>query len=183
MKILFSENEELAQQPNKSPADASAQDAGQVTAPAADIQEIDEAIAAGRKVFAGLEEVIEALDSARKWGIWDILGGGLFSTLTKNSRINKAQEGISKVQRLMHQFKRELNDVQNQVELGIDISDFESFADVFLDGFIFDVIVQTKITDALAQAHQAKGVVFQVVSNLEELKRTAQRKQSRRAEL
>ena len=121
------------------------------------------------------------MNSARKWGIWDILGGGLLSTLIKHSRIDKARAGINTVRRLMHQFRKELNDVQNQVELGIDISDFEAFADVFLDGFIFDVIVQTKITDALAQAHQAKGVVFQVVSNLEELKRTAQRKQSRRA--
>jgi hypothetical protein len=153
------------------------------SAPAADIKEIDEAIAAGRKVLAGLEEVTEALNSARKWGIWDILGGGLFSTLIKHSRIDKARAGINKVRRLMQQFRKELNDVQNQVELGIDISDFESFADIFLDGFIFDVIVQTKITDALAQARQAKANVFRVVNNLEGLRRTVLREQSSRAEL
>ncbi len=78
----------------------------------------------------------------------------------------------------MRQFKRELADVRNQVELGINISEFESFADVFLDGFIFDWIVQTKITDALAQAHQARATVFQAVRELEELRRATQRKQS-----
>lgn len=164
MKTQFPENEAPLQQTAQTLA--------------VEIKEIDEAIAAGRNVVAGLEQVIEALDSARKWGIWDMLGGGLFSTLTKHSRIEKAREGINNVQRQMRQFKRELADVRNQVELGINISEFESFADVFLDGFIFDWIVQTKITDALAQAHQARARVFQAVRELEELRRATQRKQN-----
>lgn len=178
MNTPLSENKELLHQTKQAMTDEPAQYAEQVAALQAKVKEIDEAIAAGRKVLVGLEEVIEALDSARKWGIWDMLGGRLFSTLAKHSRIDRAREGIDNVRRMMHQFKRELTDVQNQVELRIDISDFESFADVFLDGFVFDWIVQNKINDALSQAHQAKAAVFQVVSNLEGLKRAAQRKQS-----
>ena len=144
----------------------------------AEIKEIDEAIAAGKNVVAGLEQVIESLDSARKWGIWDMLGGGLLSTAVKHSRIDKARQGINNVQRQIHQFKKELADVRSQVELRIDISEFESFADYLFDGFIVDWIVQSKINDALSRARQARATVFQAVSELEALKRTTQRKQS-----
>jgi len=159
-------------------ADASVQDAEQVAALQAEIKEIDEAIAAGREVVAGLEQVVETLDSARKWGIWDMLGGGLLSTAIKHSRIDKARQGINDVQRQMRRFTKELADVRNQVELRVDISDFELFADYLFDSFIVDWLVQSKINDALSRAHQARATVFQAVSELEGLKRTAQRKQS-----
>ncbi len=144
----------------------------------AKVKEIDEAIAAGREVLEELERAIESLESARKWGIWDMLGGGFFSTFIKHSRINKGRESIDNVHRLMRRFKKELADVQGLGALKIDIDDFATFADYFLDGFIVDWIVQTKINDALAQARQARAKVFRVVSELEGLKRTAQRKQN-----
>ena len=50
-------------------------------------KEIDEAIEAGRKALQALDEAVEKLGSAKRWGIWDIVGGGLVSSLVKHSRI------------------------------------------------------------------------------------------------
>jgi len=178
MNTPLSDNKDLLHQTNQAMADEPVQYTEQIAALQAEVKEIDEAIAAGRNVIAGLEQVVESLDSARKWGIWDMLGGGLLSTAVKHSRIDRARQGINNVQRQMHEFKRELADVRNQVELRIDISEFESFADYIFDGLIADWIVQSKINDALSRVRQAKATISQVVSELEGLKRTAQRKQS-----
>lgn len=178
METSFSEQDEPLPQTDQAMADEPVPYTEQVAALQAEIKEIDEAIAAGRNVITGLEQVVESLESARKWGIWDMLGGGLLSTAVKHSRIDKARQGIDNVQRQMHLFKRELADVRGQVELRIDISEFESFADYLFDGFIIDWLVQSKINDALSRARQARSTIFQAVSELEGLKRTAQRKQS-----
>ena len=45
-------------------------------------------------------------------------------------------------------FQRELNDVGEALHLQIEIGDFLTFADFFLDGFITDYLVQSKISDA-----------------------------------
>jgi hypothetical protein len=51
----------------------------------AERKEILEALEAGRKVLAGLEEVLRSLESAQGWGVWDMIGGGLLATAAKHS--------------------------------------------------------------------------------------------------
>jgi len=136
--------------------------------------ELDEAINAGIDVVSSLEQVIFSLESAENWGIWDMLGGGLLSTAIKHARIDDAQKDITNVQKRMSQFTRELADVRQQVELGIDLGAFESFADYFFDNLIVDWIVQSKITDTLERTKDAKTKITQAVGDLERLKKVTQ---------
>jgi hypothetical protein len=133
-------------------------------------KEVSEAISAGKDVISGLEQIIKHLESAEGWGTWDLLGGGLIATAIKHSRIDDARRSISDVQKKMSQFKRELADVQNNIELQVDIGDLEYFADFFLDGLIVDWIVQSKIVGSLEQSRGAKDVVAQAVEELENVK-------------
>ena len=43
-----------------------------------DIKEIKEAVNAGRNAYDALLEMEKALDSAKGWRVWDLLGGGFF---------------------------------------------------------------------------------------------------------
>ena len=138
------------------------------------LPEIGEAVAAGNEAVASLEQVINALESAADWGTWDILGGGLLSTAVKHSRIDQARSSIDEVQESMSRFKRELVDVQQSVDLQINLREIDVFADYFLDGIIFDWIVQSKILDALERCRQAKGRIAQVVKELGALGQSAQ---------
>ena len=49
--------------------------------------EIDEAIAAGHRALDALAEAADSLDSAKRWGIVDILGGGFVTSMVKHSRL------------------------------------------------------------------------------------------------
>lgn len=137
-------------------------------------REITEAIAAGKGVTSGLEQVISSLESAGDWGLWDMFGGGILSTVIKHSRIDEARAGVDDVQARMSRFNRELADVQRQVDIQIDIGELASFADFFFDGLITDWIVQSRIEDSLGRSKQAKDIVARAVHGLEELQTRTQ---------
>ena len=133
----------------------------------AEVKEINEAVTAGNSVISVLEQVIESLGSAENWGTWDMLGGGLFATAAKHEKIDDARSGIERVQQKISQFKRELADVQQSIELQINIDELSTFADFFFDGLIVDWAVQNKIVDSLEKSRQAKRTISQVVKELE----------------
>ncbi len=142
----------------------------------AEIRELEEAINAGKYTIEGLDQVIELLRSAENWGTWDLLGGGLLSTAMKHSRIDEARQSIHEVQNRISQLKRELTDIQNNAEFQINISEFDTFADFFFDGLIFDWVVQSKINESLNQTKKTKKAIQSMVSNLTSLKNISHEK-------
>lgn len=140
----------------------------------AETREIDEAIAAAKSVLPALERVIASLESAEGWGTWDMLGGGLFSTMAKHSEIDDARAAVAEVQTRMSRFNRELTDVQRSMELRIDIDQLDTFADYFFDGLIMDWVVQSKIQDSLDQARRAQSGITRAVDDLRRLRNRVQ---------
>jgi len=118
-----------------------------------DMKELSEAIRAGKKAVEGLDQVADSLRSAKNWGTFDMLGGGIISTAVKHSRINSARESIHLVQQQLRVFQRELADVGTENNgMQIDIGSFATFADYIFDGLIVDWIVQSKINKSLETA-------------------------------
>jgi DNA repair exonuclease SbcCD ATPase subunit len=172
---LLSEKETFLRGSNQAVASQLIEYAEQSANLASEVKELSEAIQAGRDVSSSLEQVLDSLESAKGWGTWDMLGGGLLSTAVKHSRIDDARQGIHDVQAKMSQFKRELADVRERIELTLDIGEFETFADYFFDGLIVDWIVQSKITESLERAQNAQDAIAQAIEELENLKQNAQK--------
>ncbi|MEQ8201500.1 MAG: hypothetical protein ABRQ24_08795 [Syntrophomonadaceae bacterium] len=110
-------------------------------------KELIEAIEAGEEAGKAFSKVQKSLGSAQGWGAFDLLGGGLLTTAIKHSRISDAKNEIDQAQLLLRKFQREMADVKytnNTIEIG----GLVTFADFFLDGLIFDAIVQSKINTA-----------------------------------
>lgn len=131
--------------------------------------EIREAIAAGEKALASLEEAGRYLSSAGNWGVWDMIGGGLFSTMIKHSKINEATVCMEQAKRDLMSFSRELSDVNISENIGIELGSFLTFADYFFDGLVADWLVQNKIRDAQTQVQEAAGQVKQILASLERM--------------
>jgi len=77
------------------------------------LNEIKEAISAGREVVNCLDNALNSLDSAEGWGVWDMLGGGLISNIAKHSNIDDAKCEVERTQTLLRRFKTELSDKIN----------------------------------------------------------------------
>ena len=173
-ETLFSEKELLLRQSNQAVADKLFGLSEQIANLNSQKKEISEAITAGNRVISSLEQVVDSLENAKSWGTWDLLGGDLIATAVKHSKIDDARDGIDEVQAKMSQLTRELADIQKSADLKIDITEFETFADFFMDGLIFDWIVQSKIVDSLDRSKNVKDSILQLVNELEALKETAQ---------
>ncbi|MBN1973942.1 MAG: hypothetical protein JW787_09915 [Sedimentisphaerales bacterium] len=124
-----------------------------------DMKELKEAISAGRIALNGLDQIISSLKSAKNWGAFDMLGGGLISTAMKHSKINNAREFIHEVQQQLRIFRRELADVDTKTDIKIEIDSFSTFADYFFDGLISDWVVQSKINKSLESALRVSEMV------------------------
>ena len=131
-----------------------------------DIKEVKEAINAGKNASSALSQMMEPLDSARNWGIWDMLGGGFFTDMIKHSKIDDANKMSYDVQQCLKRFQKELNDVNEFTDIAVDISSFATFADFFFDGLFADWFVQSKINESISNLDNANRKVEDIIEDL-----------------
>ena len=108
-------------------------------------------------------------NSAGNWGLLDIFGGDTISGLMKHKKIGDAERYIDDAKRDLRSFSRELGNIQGIENLNIDVGGFLTFADFFFDGFLADVMVQSKINNAKKQADEAIRRVESVLGRLRTL--------------
>ncbi len=118
-------------------------------------QEIREALQAADNALFHLRQAQRQLRSARNWGLYDLFGGGFFSTLIKHSKMNRARNEVEAARDAVCRFSRELSDVAGSAQFEMDTDDFLSFADYFFDGFMADYMMQSRIGRARNQVDSA----------------------------
>ena len=131
-------------------------------------KEMREAIQAGENALYSLQAAREELQKAGNWGIVDLLGGGLITSLIKHSKMDNASHLMENAKYDLKRFQKELRDVTVNTNLSIDCSDFLTFADFFWDGIITDWLVQSKINDAKSQVDEAIAQVEQILRGLKQ---------------
>ncbi len=130
--------------------------------------EIREAIEAGERARHSLMEARNSLGSARNWGLLDLFGGRTISGIMKHVKIGNAKSSLEQARYDLERFSRELSDVRDLQGLNIEIGNFLTFADFFFDGFLADILVQSRIRNAQGQIDEA---ISRVDAMLERLKR------------
>ena len=113
-------------------------------------REIREAITAGEHALDSLRAAMERLDSARAWGVCDILGGGFVSGRIKYRKIDDANEWVRLANNDLRTFAKELRDVPGAGAY-IQTGDLVSMTDMFCDNIASDLTVQSRIRSAMAQ--------------------------------
>lgn len=125
-----------------------------------------EAIEAGNRALCSLREAQKNLQSAKNWGIWDMLGGGFISTMAKHSKMDRAKQNMEQAKYDLKKFSKELDDVNMNYHLELQTGDFLSFADWFFDGFFVDWMVQDRINQA---SDQVSNAIYRVENILRQL--------------
>jgi len=138
-------------------------------------RELCEAAAAGEKAQAALKRVIDALSSAANWGTLDLLGGGMLSSAIKQSHLDEAHTAAQEAAPLLERFQRELADVRPAPELAVESDGLTTFVDIFVDGLLIDLMVQSRINTSLKSAGAISGRVDGLLVNLDRERLAAQR--------
>ena len=108
-----------------------------------------EAVKAGERALASLKSAKSKLDEAKSWGVVDILGGGIVSSLIKRSKMDDANAYMEQAKRDLAGFGKELRDVEDFKDLGIKTDGFFSFADWFMDSTFADFVMQDRVNKAI----------------------------------
>ncbi|MCR8907321.1 hypothetical protein NW198_01635 [Thermophilibacter sp. ET337] len=133
-------------------------------------REVREAVLAGRRALESLEEASEALDSASNWGLFDLLAGGLITSLVKHARLGDAREALERARADLYAFTREVDDVRTIESLRVDVGGIATALDVIADNPFVDLYVQKKIDDAQDGVEAAIGATRTVLARLEALR-------------
>ena len=130
-------------------------------------REVAEAVAAGRRALASLEEAADALDSASNWGLFDLVMGGPLTSVLKHWRLNDARGALDRARTDLYAFTRELSDVRGIEALRVDVGAIASALDVLVDNPFVDLYVQKKIQDADENVQAAIAATKTVLARLE----------------
>ena len=131
------------------------------------LTEINEAIEAGRDAQMRLRRIQETLRSAKGWGIYDLLGGGLISGMMKRIRMEKAQQQIDELRGSLERFNSELKDVQVQCSASAELSEWLNITDLVFDDPLSDWLSLSKIKDAKAEIDRTAEEVTALLAKLE----------------
>lgn len=130
--------------------------------------EIQEAIDAADRALRSLERARDSLHSAKGWGVFDMLGGGFISTWVKHSNMNEAEKSLADVQAALREFRKELDDVDEMIDLSFNNADLLTFADYFMDGLFADFLMQGRINDAIGNVDKTIDQVAAIRNALQQ---------------
>lgn len=131
-------------------------------------KEIDEAINAGQTARSISQKILGDLQSAKDWGTWDLIGGGLITDMMKYDKLNSAQSNVQDLQTALRNFRTELADVKEGIsaDIHLEIGDFLHFADYFFDGLFTDWMVYDRISESKTRAENTCRQIETVLEKL-----------------
>ncbi|MCR5230692.1 MAG: hypothetical protein K6D03_11255 [Solobacterium sp.] len=127
------------------------------------------AVEAGEQAERSLSEVLDALNSARNFGIADMFGGKLIMTAMKHKRIDDAYKLLGKAKTDLRRFDSLLG-YKGGSQLDIESLDgFSASADYLFDNPITDVLIQKRINNMRRTVSDILEDVRGTVQDLREL--------------
>ena len=130
-------------------------------------REIVEAITAAKECLSIIKNASKELDSAKSWGTYDMIGGGVMSSIAKHDKIDTARKELNKLGYSIGRLNMELSDID--MILAIDDITFDSSTyafDIFFDNIFTDMSVQGKINDSLSKIRRLENTVNNLITQL-----------------
>ena len=141
------------------------------------LRETDEAIRAGREAESAAMYAEGNLESASDWGTLDLFTDSVIVSLAKHSRVDEAQWQLERLRVAIRRFSTELDDVGQVID--VQTGDFIGFADVFFDGFIFDLAMNSRIDSSLQSVRDTLTRIQGALGRLLRLREECEREHER----
>lgn len=129
-------------------------------------REIQEALFEGDRLIPYIDNAISSLNSAKNWGIYDMMGGDLIATMAKRSKMSDASNALNSIKIMLNRYNSELNDLSEDISVSLNLDSFSGFMDYFFDNFFTDYFIQGKINSALDSSIDLKNKVINIQNKL-----------------
>lgn len=121
------------------------------------------------EILSLIAEAETKFNKARNWGFFDILGGGFITDLFKHSNLDSASDIMNKINYLLKDLQRELDEVVTPTDFSMNTNTFASFADFIFDGVLADAYMQSKIMSSLKELKNLRSTLLNLKSKLSSL--------------
>lgn len=111
-------------------------------------KEISELMKIVDEALEALENAEIDLKSASGWGIADLFGGGLITSLIKHNDMDDAQIHMNLAKEALSKLSNQLKIGSNDFDFQFDVMDFTDTLDIFMDNIFSDLLVQSSISEA-----------------------------------
>lgn len=139
-----------------------------------EIEEVDEALAAGESVLNALDHVLASLESADSLASWDLFTDSVFVDMIKYNKIDEAEKELFYLEGLIASYQKELKDVNIQTALNYEKhSQMSRVFDIFFDNIFSDWNTKDKIQknkDSLGRMEsEVEGIQRSLIKQKNEL--------------
>lgn len=114
-------------------------------------REVQEAQSAGQRVMDQVERIERTLKSAANWGMVDMFSDSRISDFAKYGKLDEAKQQLRELNRFLADYRRELKDLDVNMNISADIGGGMQFADIFFDNFITDSMAMSRIDNLKRQ--------------------------------
>ena len=135
------------------------------------LKEINDVQLIINQILPLIDEAENKFRKARNWGFFDILGGGFITDLIKHSNLGAASDIMNRINYLLHDLQRELQEVVIPTDFSMNTASFSTFADFVFDGILADVYMQSKIMTSMEQVRELRSRLLILRDRLAELSR------------
>lgn len=126
------------------------------------LKELKEAKEAANQVIIRIDAGLNQLKSASSWGILDIFGGGLISSLVKRNKIGEANRSLEELSLSLKSLNKELSDVDISLPDAIPDSLSDELFDLVFDNIFTDIRVQGEIKENLIALKELRHAVVEI---------------------
>ncbi|MCP3917737.1 MAG: hypothetical protein GY711_19510 [bacterium] len=136
---------------------------------------VQRAMGCARKARRSLADAAEALKGARRWGLFDLFGGGWFASSIKHDRVNEARSHLRRARRYLRALGEEcaalgLGGRRLDAGLNADRASWNRGFDVWLDDPFTDMGAQTRIGNLSKAVVRAQRRLARTVDELTKLR-------------
>ncbi len=126
------------------------------------LKELKEAKEAADQVIIRIDAGLNQLKSASSWGILDIFGGGLISSLVKRNKIGEANRSLEELSLSLKSLNKELRDVDISLPDAIPDRLSDELFDLVFDNIFTDIRVQGEIKENLVALKELRYAIVEI---------------------
>ncbi|MET8837051.1 hypothetical protein ABZV78_24480 [Micromonospora sp. NPDC004540] len=127
----------------------------------AEHRELTEAVGAARNAEGALHHLRELLSRAADWSTYDVMGGGLVTSMVKHDILDEAADASARVDRALAALRTELADLPGPAPdpSAREVGELTRFTDIWMDNLLTDLVVLRRVERSLDESSRSQGEV------------------------
>lgn len=130
------------------------------------MEERDQVRSLCNNILYDLNGIETSLRSASNWGLLDIFGGNLLSSVLKHNRLGDSQRKLNDINIDLNKLKNLIKDTFISTDINVETSSTLRFMDIAFDNIFSDIMAQSSIEESKNKIYQLRREIQYILDRL-----------------